>query len=65
MSKKTIYKCDICREEKPSKEVMGVNFSSLRDFKLCPAEATDWVHVCFKCLKILRDESNKIEFISE
>jgi len=56
MSFRAIYKCDVCREDTPKGDLMGVRFSGLRDFKLSTPESTDGTHICMRCLGQLREQ---------
>lgn len=53
MSMKKIYTCDVCRDPVPWNECYGLNFSGMKEFKICDPRGTDGVHICFDCLKQL------------
>ena len=65
MGKKTIYNCDICREDKPGKDLFGVNFSNMQEFTLGGFGSTEGVHICFKCAKQLRRHLNSAQISKE
>ena len=62
MSVKKVYKCNICRDEKITPELMGVMFSGNTVFTLGMPSSTDGVHICFDCLKQLKAHLENKEF---
>lgn len=54
MTKKTTYICDVCRDETPKADLMGLNFSGMKKFKLDKPESTDGTHICLGCLNQLQ-----------
>jgi hypothetical protein len=54
MSARRVYRCELCRDElKPDERCFGLNFSTLKKFKLADPASTDGAHVCFGCLQQL------------
>jgi len=61
MGIKTIYFCDICRDEiKNPVDSFGICFSNLTEFTLGGYGSTDGLHICYRCAKQLQKELSKI-----
>lgn len=58
MGMKTIYNCDICREDKNPSVLIGVRFSGLHHFTLGGHGCTEGVHICFDCARQLKTHLN-------
>lgn len=56
MGKKIIYNCDICRENKNHAELIGLNFSGMKEFKFDTAASTDGVHICMDCIRQIKEQ---------
>ena len=63
MGMKTIYNCDICRDECKISDLLGVRFDSLKEFHISHPNKTEGVHICLSCAKQLKKELNKKEDI--
>lgn len=50
MAMKRVYTCNLCRDEFPADQIIGVYFSGLKDFHLDIAQSTDGVHICKRCI---------------
>jgi hypothetical protein len=57
---KKTYSCDICRDPKPTGELVGCKFSNLHDFTFSNPHETEGVHICHSCLKIIKCEMPKL-----
>ena len=55
--KKTIYSCNICKEDKSPGQLIGINFSGMTKFKLGSAYNTDGSHICKDCLKQICEQA--------
>lgn len=59
MSKRILYRCDICRDDVPKIECFGLNFSTLKKFHLADPDSTDGVHICWGCIQQLEEQIPK------
>jgi hypothetical protein len=53
---KTYYFCDICGEQKETKELLGVKFSTFGKFILDHPKSTEGKHICLDCSLLLKAE---------
>jgi DNA-directed RNA polymerase subunit RPC12/RpoP len=60
MGMKTIYNCDICRDEIKGSKLFGVHFSDLKKFTLGNFGCTEGVHICIECAKQLKTHLNNL-----
>lgn len=60
MSFRSIYKCDICREDTAKECIVGVCFSDLQHFKLKGPESTQGTHICLSCLDQIAQQADSV-----
>lgn len=59
MGVKEVYNCNICRDDMPVNELVGVNFSGMKTFKLDSPRSTKGVHICFECLAQINEQAEE------
>jgi hypothetical protein len=61
MSMKRAYACNLCRDEFPVDQMIGVYFTNMKDFHFDTASSTDGVHICKRCIPQLQVEIGKMK----
>jgi hypothetical protein len=51
---RNIYSCDICGDEKPVADLVGLRFRNMREFQIDGPRTTDGKHLCIDCLIQIR-----------
>ena len=64
MTMKKVYSCNICSDEMPANNLIGLRFSNLKQFKFSHARQTDGIHICKGCLKQIVQLGGKVNFVS-
>jgi hypothetical protein len=44
------YRCNLCHEIREPKDLLGLNFTNLHDFRITAADVTDGSHICSRCM---------------